>query len=83
MFFYQTFGYSYNQSPHYVFLPKSILKHRYGMSSLFFYIQVVKKVRKIYCFFSSELHVNGKGGLISEGILTLVPLPTKGAKTLS
>ena len=24
-----------------------------------------------------------KGGLISEGILTLVPLPTKGAKSLS
>ena len=24
----------------------------------------------------------GKGGLITEGILTLVPLPTKGAKSL-
>ena len=32
----------------------------------FFYIQVVKKVRKIYCFFSSELHVNGKGQEIYE-----------------
>jgi hypothetical protein len=31
-------------------------------------------------FLVEDVH---KGGLISEGILTLVPLPTKGAKLLS
>ena len=31
----------------------------------------------------TRIKICNKGGLISEGILTFVPLPTKGAKSLS